>query len=574
LLLARSTDLVVSALAVLKCGAAYVCLDPEHPPERLSYCVQDAGTSVVVTGLRNTSDESTLKSWGAREVIKLDAATWMKLADLNPNDLQIRMSAESLAYVIYTSGSTGKPKGVLGLHRATVNRFRWMWEEYPFEADDVCCQKTAIVFVDFVWELFGPLLKGVRTVILPDGVASDPRRFVDELAVAGITRLVLVPSLLSGVLESRDDLGTRLSKLKLCVVSGEALPPSLAERFSKQLPHTRLLNLYGSSEVSADVTCCEVTGPQSPAANSIGRPIANTQIYLLDKHLQPVPRVGWGELYVAGANLARGYCGQPDLTADKFIPNPFSDVAGGRMYRTGDLARYLPDGQIEFRGRVDQQFKLRGFRIEPAEIEAGLRSHPQITEALVVVRGQTPSEKRLVAYLVPSGPEPQPTVEELRSHLRGRLPEYMVPAEFVVLDALPLTPTGKVDRRALASITGTRARFETAYATPQTEVERAIVSIFQEVLGVDHVGLNNNFFDLGGHSLLLVKLQNRLQQTFKRDVSLVELIQYPSAGSLVKFFSNGRHEEFSVREVQDRLNKQWAALSRRKQLIEERKQAR
>ena len=242
------------------------------------------------------------------------------------------------------------------------------------------------------------------------------------------------------------------------------------------------------------------------------------------------------------------------------------------MYRTGDVARYLPDGQIEFRGRVDQQLKLRGFRIEPAEIEAALRSHPQINEALVVLRGETPSEKRLLAYLVPFGSDSQPTVEALRSYLRDRLPEYMVPSEFLMLEALPLTPTGKVDRQAIATAKSTRARFESTYVAPQTGVERAIVSIFQEILGVDRVGLNHNFFDLGGHSLLLVKLQNRLQNTFKRDVSLIELIQYPTAGSLTRYFSNGEHEEFSVREVQDRLNKQWAALSRRKQWIQERKQ--
>jgi acyl carrier protein len=371
------------------------------------------------------------------------------------------------------------------------------------------------------------------------------------------------------MLETGDDLGARLSKLRLCVVSGEALPPSLAQRFCEQLPHSKLLNLYGSSEVSADVTCCEVSA-QLQTTNSIGRPIDNTQIYLLDKHLQPVPRVAWGELYAGGANLARGYCNRPDLTAEKFVPNPFSSVPGERLYRTGDLARYLRDGQIEFRGRVDQQFKLRGFRIEPAEIEAAFVSHPQISKALVVLRGDTSSEKRLLAYLVVSDLESPPGVEQLRSHLRGRVPEYMVPSEFLFLDSMPLTPTGKVDRLALSTAKGRRARFEAHYVPPQTEVERTIVTIFQEVIGVDRVGLNDNFFELGGHSLLLVKLQNRLQTTFKRDVSLVELIEYPTAGSLTKYFSNGKDDGFSVDEVQSRLNKQWAALSRRKQLIKER----
>ncbi|HEX2269982.1 MAG TPA: amino acid adenylation domain-containing protein, partial [Pyrinomonadaceae bacterium] len=572
LLLQRSIDLVVSALAVIKAGAAYVPLDPAHSGERLSYCVKDAGAKVLVTS-GGSALEHTFESWGVSDVIRLDASTWLNLEDLNSADLHLHMSVDSLAYVVYTSGSTGKPKGVLGLHRGTLNRFRWMWENYPFEADDVCCQKTSIVFVDFVWELFGPLLKGVRTVIMPDGLAGDPRRFVEELAATNVTRVVLVPSLLNGMLEAHDDLGARLSKLKLCVVSGEALPSLLAQRFSKQLPHSRLLNLYGSSEVSADVTCCEVSGQPTPAPNSIGRPIANTQIYLLDRHLQPIPRASWGELYAGGANLARGYCDRPDLTAEKFIPNPFSDVPGARMYRTGDLTRYLPDGQIEFRGRVDQQFKLRGFRIEPAEIEAALELHPQINEALVVLREEPPNEKRLAAYLVPSADSPPATVEQLRSHLRGHLPDYMVPSNFLWLEALPQTPTGKVDRQALLSAKGVRARFESTYVPPQTEVERAIVSIFQQILGVDRVGLNDNFFDLGGHSLLLVKLQNRLQQTFKRDVSLVQLIEHPTVGSLTRYFSNRTGEEFSVRDVQERLNKQWAALSRRKQLVQERKHA-
>jgi amino acid adenylation domain-containing protein len=577
LLLERSIELVIGALAVLKAGAAYVPLDPAYPFERLSYIVRDAGASVLLvhsnlSEVTNKHSANAIREWGVCEVISTDATGWTEAAVESNTNLHTQTFADNLAYVIYTSGSTGTPKGVLGLHRGAVNRFRWMWETYPFQAGDVCCQKTSMSFVDFAWELFGPLIKGVRTVIIPDAIVSDPRRFIEALAAANVTRLVLVPSLLDAMLEAGDDLGTRLPKLKLWVVSGEALPSRLPQRFQQEVPNSTLLNLYGSSEVSADVTCCEVNTQPSLIANSIGRPIANTQVHLLDAHLQLVPRIAWGELHVGGANLARGYSGRPDLTAEKFIPNPFSGEPGARMYRTGDRARHLPDGQIEFRGRVDQQVNLRGFRIEPGEVEAVLVGHPNVHNALVMIREEKASEQQLVAYLVAREPESPPTVDQLRSHLRMSLPEYMIPSEFLLLDAFPLTSSGKVDRQAIHAHKGTRIRNESVYVAPQTEVERTIVSVLQEILRIDRIGINDNFFELGGHSLLLVKLQSRLQIAFKRNISLVELFEYPTAGSLTRYFSDSKNERFSVREVQNRIDKQAEVLSRRRQSIQERKQ--
>jgi amino acid adenylation domain-containing protein len=575
LLLERSLELVVGALAVLKTGAAYVPLDPGYPVERLRYMVGDVGASVLLTRADGseaaTGGDRGVAEWGGCEVISAaESGGWAEAAAESVADLGVKTSGDSLAYVIYTSGSTGKPKGVLGLHRGALNRFRWMWETYPFKSDDICCQKTSMSFVDFVWELFGPLLQGVQTVIIPDAVVRDTRRFIDALTTANVTRLVLVPSLLAAMLEAWGDLESRLPRLKLWVVSGEVLPPTLAQRFRREMPDRTLLNLYGSSEVSADVTCCDVNMQTAIAANSIGRPIDNTQVYVLDSHLQSVPRVVRGELYAGGAGLARGYCNRPDLTAEKFIPDPFSDEPGARMYRTGDLARHLPDGQLEFLGRADRQVKVRGFRVEPGEVEAALVEHANVRQALVTLREETPGEEFLVAYLVEREPESPTTVEELRRHLRARLSEYMIPADFFVLDAFPLTPSGKVDRQALSTAKAERPATESAYAAPQTEVERSIVAILQEILGVERVGINDNFFDLGGHSLLLVKLQSRLQKMFKREVSLVELFENPTAGSLTRYFCDARDERSSVREIQERLHKQREALNRKKQSIKKR----
>jgi acyl carrier protein len=292
---------------------------------------------------------------------------------------------------------------------------------------------------------------------------------------------------------------------------------------------------------------------------SIGRPIANTQIYLLDSHLQPVPIGVPGELYIGGAGLARGYLNRPELTAQKFIPNPFSSEPSSRLYKTGDLARYLPDGNIEFIGRIDHQVKIRGFRIELGEIEAVLRQHPAVQETVVLDREDVPGDKRLVAYVVPHQ-EQSPTSSELRHFLKEQLPEYMVPSAFVTLETLPLTPNGKVDRRALPNQEGLRPDLEPTYVAPQTEVERSIATVWQEVLHVENVGVHDNFFDLGGHSLLMVKIQTKLQEVVNRDVSMTELFKYPTINSLARYLIQEQVEQPSFHKLNFRVKKQKEAI--------------
>jgi amino acid adenylation domain-containing protein len=485
----------------------------------------------------------------------------------------VRAGGESLAYVIYTSGSTGLPKGALGIHRGILNRLNWMWETYPFAVGEVCCQKTSLSFVDSVWEIFGPLLQGIPTIIIPDAVLKEPRDFLAALANNNITRLVLVPSLLRVLLNDCDDLQSQLPKLKVWVVSGEALPLDLAQQFTQAMPEAALLNLYGSSEVSADVTWYDVSENALASCVPIGRPLANTQVYLLDSHQEPVPEGVSGELYIGGDGLARGYLHRPRLTAEKFIPDRFGGVGGARLYRTGDVARYLAGGQIEFLGRIDRQVKIRGFRIEPAEIRAALAEHWNVREVTIMVREDSPGDKRLVAYLVAER-QPPPSTNELRRFLNNKLPDHMIPSSFNVLDALPLMPNGKIDQQALLAAVEVSAGLEVAYLEPQSEVEQNIARVWQELLHVEKVGIEDNFFDLGGHSLLMIKLQNRLQKVINKDISLIELFQYPTISSMTKYLAGSRGDEATLKQLHDRAGKQKDAMTRQKRLVQERKMKR
>lgn len=407
----RSPELVIGLLAILKAGGAYVPLDPNYPAGRLAFMMQDAHISLLLTQRHLIQRLPTHTA----HVLCLDDenGAWQDEPDDN---LPRTTTPESVAYIIYTSGSTGTPKGVQGLHRASINRFAWMWKTYPFQADDICCQKTSLSFVDSVWEIFGPLLRGVPLVLIPDDVAKDPSRLVHELSRHHVTRMVLVPSLLQAMLESAPDIRQRLPTLNHWTTSGEALSTDLLQRFHQQMPGAVLLNLYGSSEVAADATCYDTTrSEQALSLVPIGRPIANIRAYILDQNRQPVPVGVPGELYLAGDGLARGYFNRPDLTAERFIPNPFASEPDERLYKTGDRVRYLPDGTIAFLGRVDQQVKLRGYRIEPGEIEYHLRQHPVVREAAVLVREERPGDPRLVAYVVPTVPQGEHTEDGTES---------------------------------------------------------------------------------------------------------------------------------------------------------------
>ena len=391
----RSTGMMVGLLGILKAGGAYVPMDPAYPKDRLAYMVNDTGLKVLLT---QGWPVDRLPEHGARAVC-LDKE-WSAIARESEQNLEVQITPDNLAYVMYTSGSTGRPKGVLGLHRGAVNRFAWMWNTYPFEAQEVCCAKTSLSFVDSVWEIFGPLLAGVPTVIISEDVLKDIHQLVETLAAHHVTRLVLVPSMLRTMLETCCDLKESLPDLKYWVTSGEALPLDLCEQFLTTMPRRILINLYGSSEVAADVTCFDTSKAMSLHCVPIGRPIANTQTYIVDRCLQPVPVGVVGELLVGGAGLARGYHNRAELTAEKFFPNPFSSEPGARLYKTGDLVRYLPDGNIEFLRRIDQQVKVRGFRIELGEVESVLAQHPSVQQATVIPREASPGDWRLVAYVV------------------------------------------------------------------------------------------------------------------------------------------------------------------------------
>ncbi|WP_261278745.1 amino acid adenylation domain-containing protein, partial [Serratia ficaria] len=496
----RSLAMVTALFGILKAGGAYVPLDPSYPGERLQYILQDAEPLLLL------ADAAGRAALAAHEVpqLALDEALPGQLSGDNP---QPRVQSSHLAYVIYTSGSTGKPKGAMNEHRGVVNRLLWMQEAYGLTAQDRVLQKTPFGFDVSVWEFFWPLMVGAQLVMAKPEGHKDPDYLSRAIAEHGITTLHFVPSMLQSFLAD-ERAAARCQQVRRVMCSGEALPATLVAAFYRRLPQVELHNLYGPTEAAVDVTAWRCAREPGLASVPIGRPIANTRIYLLDERGQPVPLGAVGELHIGGVQVARGYLNRPELTAERFLRDPFNP--GGRMYRTGDVARYLADGAIEYLGRNDQQVKIRGFRIECGEIEAALAAHPAVREAVVDAR-ETGGDKRLVAWVVPAaGVAEEGLAGTLRQHLSAALPDYMVPAAWVVVAALPLSPNGKLDRRALPEPQG--AQSQAAYAAPQGERETLLAEIWRELLGVERVGRHDNFFELGGHSLLAVRLTNRLQQ--------------------------------------------------------------
>ncbi|HYK41880.1 MAG TPA: amino acid adenylation domain-containing protein [Thermoanaerobaculia bacterium] len=520
--LERSARTVTALLAIFKAGAAYVPLDPSYPEERLAFMLKDSGAGIVLTEAHVAPRFEDLST----KEIRLDEIA-SEVARQDAHDLSTPGTSEDLAYVIYTSGSTGIPKGVEAIHRASVNRFAWMWQAYPFEEGEICCQKTSLSFVDSIWEIFGPLLAGVPSVIFSQEESRDPRILVHRLASERVSRIVLVPSLLSALLDSGIEVAKSLSKLKWWITSGEALPFDLYRRFRELMPGAVLINLYGSSEVSADVTCWDSRGPEPLHSVPIGRPISNTQVYVLDEARQPVAIGVSGEIYVGGVGLARGYRNRPDLTAERFVPDPFRQTAGARLFKTGDRARHLPGGDLEYLGRNDDQVKIRGYRIELGEIQAALTALPSVEKAVMTLDGSA-GEQRLVAYVVSK----ERNSEALRSGLASRLPEFMIPAAFVFLDAFPLTPSGKIDKKALPAPHLVRPELQASFVAPSTPTERALAKAWQDVLGLDHVGVHDNFFSLGGHSLLMIQVAARLRDSVGVELPLRTFFEAPTIAGL------------------------------------------
>ena len=511
----RSIDMVVAIYSVLKAGGAYVPLDPEDPPERLGYVIDDARVRVAIVQQQHDHAVARAAPDVARFVIDAPESA-RALASEAKDRPRSGVSPRNLVYVLYTSGSTGRPKGVLVEHRGVVNRIEWMQHAMRFGPGDAVLQKTPLTFDVAGWELYLPLVSGARLVVAAPKRHGDPAYLSDAIVTDRITAIHFVPSMLGAFLSSGDL--ARCESLARVFSSGEALPAALVRAFHDRLD-AELYNLYGPTEASIDVSAWRCDRDQSGAV-PIGRPIWNTQLDVLDDDMAPVPIGLPGELFIGGVQLARAYGGRPSLTADKLVPDPFGREDGARLYRTGDLARFRRDGSLEFLGRIDQQVKLRGFRIELGEIESVLVSHGAIRQAVVVLRG-TEADARLVAYVVPNGAA-APSTAELSLFAQNRLPAHMVPSAFVVLDALPLTPSGKVRRAALPE---PDRRSSVGYVAPRSETEQTVATLFSELLGVERVGVDDDFFALGGHSLLAVMAVARVKSAFGVDLPLVSLFE-------------------------------------------------
>jgi surfactin family lipopeptide synthetase A len=546
LCLERSLEMVVAVLGVLKAGGAFIPLDPGYPQERLAFMLSDAQPLVLLTQERLVARLPDHEA----QVVCLDGPWEDRVLERTEMPAS-EMTASNLAYMIYTSGSTGLPKGVLVQHQGLCNVITAQIKTWGVGPDSRVLQFASLSFDASVSELFMALVAGARLYIASQEAILPGTPLLQLLRDYEITIVTLPPSVLAALPVEP------LPALQTIIVAGEACSTEVVARWS---PGHRLFNAYGPTEATIWATGAEITrAHQRPP---IGRPIPNTQVYLLDAHLQPVPVGVPGELHIGGVGLARGYHHRPELTTEKFIPHPISNTPGARLYKTGDLARYLPDGTIEFLGRIDHQIKIRGFRIELGEVEAVLSQHPFVREAVVTAHEDTSGDWRLVAYVVPAMEQPFPT-GEVRRFLRDRLAEYMLPSAFVVLVALPRTPNGKLDRRALPPLDRLREEPETAYAAPRTVVERTLVAIWQEMLHIEKVGMDDNFFELGGHSLLLVRVHDKLKAFLNKEIALVDIFRHPTIRSLATYLSKTQDETPSLQHVQKRATKQREAISRR-----------
>ena len=519
----RGVEMVVAILAVLKAGAAYVPLDPDFPTDRLQFMAADAELSVVIT---QTTLVDRLGSVVAQKLC-LDQASDSRDSDATTPPPG-KSNPGARAYVIYTSGSTGRPKGVEITHAGLTNVLQAMWQSPGVTSDDIVSAVTTLSFDIAITELLLPLTVGAQVALMSRRVAADGRKLADALKRYGVTVVQATPATFQLLIDSGWS-GDRRLKV---VCGGEALMPSLAAALTERA--ASVWNLYGPTETTIWSTMDRV---EPGAAITIGRPIANTEVYVLDAHRQLVPVGVPGELYIGGAGLARGYLRREGLTAEQFVPHPFTDEPGGRLYRTGDLVRWRLDGRIDYLGRADHQVKLRGFRIELGEIETALAEHPDVARAAVVVREDAPGDKRLVAYVVSREGMPL-SVATARTFLEKRLPSYMVPAAFVPLDALPLTPNGKVDRRSLP-VPQRDSSTDSEIVRPRTPLEERVAGIWCEVLGLTEVGIDDDFFDLGGHSLLATQVVSRLRSELHVEVPLRTLFEASTVATLAEHLRIG-----------------------------------
>ncbi|BCL38696.1 amino acid adenylation domain-containing protein [Nostoc sp. MS1] len=526
----RSLEMVICILGILKAGGAYVPIDPEYPQERITYMLEDSQVKVLL------KQEKLLNQIPLHQAqtICVDAE-WDKISTQPNTNPQSNIQPDNLAYVIYTSGSTGKPKGAMNTHKGICNRLLWMQEAYQLNSTDSVLQKTPFSFDVSVWEFFWTLITGARLVIAKPGGHKDSDYLINVITQEQITTLHFVPSMLQAFLQNRHV--EKCTSLKRVICSGEALSVDLQNRFFQRL-ECELHNLYGPTEAAIDVTFWQCQKNSNLKSVPIGRPIANTQIYILDADLRPISIGYTGEIYIAGVGVARGYLNKEKLTNEKFIINPFANSASQRLYKTGDLARYLPDGNIEYIGRADFQVKIRGYRIEIGEIENTLSSHPEVREAVVIARDDHAQEKQLVAYITYD--EQKPTINSLRDFLKTKLPDFMIPAAFVMLETLALTPSGKVDRKALPKPELSSFVETVAYIAPRNEVEAKLVQIWSDILHLPKIGVTDNFFAIGGDSLKTLHLTAKIEEVFNKEIPLATVLTNPVIADLAKVIQSNQ----------------------------------
>ncbi len=553
----RSPEMVIALYGILKAGGAYVPFDPDYPKERLAFMMEDTQVPIMLTQkhLQIKLPESNVR------VICMDSNR-ENISKESPNNLISKTRSDNLAYIIYTSGSTGRPKGVMNCHEGICNRLLWMQEEYHLTGADCVIQKTPFSFDVSVWEFFWPLFFGARLVVAPPESHKDPSHLIDLINIHNVTTIHFVPSMLRMFLENKH--ANQCHCLQRVICSGEALPYDLQQLFFSKF-NCELHNLYGPTEAAVDVTYWACDRNSCRAVVPIGRPVANTQIYILDKEQQPLPVGIPGELHIGGLQVARGYLNRGELTDDKFIADPFKNDTKSRLYKTGDIARYLPGGEIEYLGRMDFQVKIRGLRMELGEIEAVLCMHPQISGAVVLAGDDNSGEQRLIAYVVPAQ-SPKPSIESLRGGLLKKLPEYMVPALFIFIEEMPLSTNGKIDRKALPEPSLARPEMDQAYAPPSTSLEKNMVEIWRQVLSIEKIGIHDNFFTLGGSSLLVVQAVALVNEKLNRNLPVVKMFQYQTINELAKHLMEDKNARPSNGTVNDRTKRRRTSLYRRKQL--------
>ncbi len=526
-LMDRSLEMVVALLGILKAGGAYVPLDPGYPQERLSFMLNDARAPVLLTQSKFLGHIET----SSAHCLCLDTE-WSQIDQQSVDKPDVQITPDHLAYVIYTSGSTGKPKGVMISHRAICNRLFGMQDQYALTADDLVLQKTPFSFDVSVWEFFWPLLSGAQLVLAKPGGHKDSAYLAHLIKKQQISVLHFVPSMLAIFLDE-----PRLEKycpsLRHVICGGETLSCELQNKYFSRLS-AKLHHLYGPTEAAIDVSYWQCRKDGAHHIAPIGRPVANTQLYILDGQMKPVVAGKTGELHIGGVQVARGYLNRPELTAEKFIEDPFSKGADKRLYKTGDLARYLPDGNIQFLGRIDHQVKIRGFRIELGEIEYSLETYSAIKQAVVIVREDEPGMKHLVAYCVLNAGQ-QLNMAEIRKYLQEKIPDYMVPAAFVELGEMPLTPNGKADRSALPAPERHRPELDKAYVAPRDDLEIFIAELWRELLNLDQIGIHDRFFELGGDSIQAARFIARLQKKLGESIYVATIFEAPSIAEYADF---------------------------------------